>query len=175
MRLVPSLHSFLRRRVTVSYWLILLVITIQIYFYYRTRPINLVSLAHARLAGLQATFEGTGGSQNVKDDWGLQLGPTSLTPYTVELEKAWALLFGEGSYRPRSSGVGQRYPVPWQQIARRLALETDPSPDFKNSIPHRVYTTSAVEPQHYPWQFKYWAENDPRRVIRRCIYDYLSY
>lgn len=159
MRLVPVVHSFLRRRVSVSYWLILLVIAIQIIIYYRTRPINLGHLASARLAALKATFEGTGGTKDVKDDWGLQLGSIGLTSYTAELQDAWSILFGDG-YTPTSSSSGQ--PVPWGPIARRLALDANPSPEFKSSIPHRLYTTASVEPRKYPWQFRYWAENDPR-------------
>lgn len=159
MRLVPAVHSFLRRRVSVSYWLILLVIAIQISLYYRNQPIDLGRLAFSRLAALQATFEGTGGSKDVQEDWGLQLRSIGLTSYTAELRDAWSILFGDG-YPPSSSSSGQ--PVPWAPVARRLALDVDPTLEFKNSIPHRLYTTASVEPRRYPWQFRYWAENDPR-------------
>lgn len=168
-RLVPIVHSFLRRRITVSYWLILLVVIVQIFLYFRARPVNLASLAYVRLGSLQATFRSKGGEESVRNDWGLQLGTTDLTSYTSELQDAWALIFGDGSYNPTgraSSGAlrksGRYHPVPWDRIARRLALDADPRADLKTSIPHRVYTTSSLEPSRYPWQFRYWAENDAR-------------
>ena len=168
MKLASFIISFLRRRVYVSYWFILLVIILEWLARLKTRQVDIRLISRARLAALQLSYD----AKRDEGEWGLQLGDYSLDSYTSDLNKAWSVIFGRSyvsSRRPTvlnwppsspSSVRPEEHPIPWESLEQRLAL--DANPDFKSTIPHRVYTTSATKPEDYPSQFAYWAENDPR-------------
>jgi hypothetical protein len=166
---ITVITSFLRRRVYVSYWAILLVILLEWLVRHRARPLDLGLIPRFRLAALQSSYD----VKRDENEWGLKLGDFSLDHYTSDLHRAWSVIFGGAYVTGRRPTVPNwlsspslswsvrpgEHPVPWESLEQRLALDVNSS--FA-SIPHRVYTTSASEPEHYPSQFAYWAANDPR-------------
>lgn len=169
MKLITAVTSFLRRRVYVSYWVILLVIWLEWLVRLRTRRVDISLIPRSRLAALQSSYD----AKHDEDEWGLQLGDFSLDRYTSDLYKAWSVIFGRTYVAGRRPTVlnwpsspslswsirpGEQ-PVPWENLEQRLAFDVNSSLE---SIPHRVYTTSATKPEDYPPQFARWGENDPR-------------
>ncbi|KAF8321526.1 hypothetical protein DL93DRAFT_2163145 [Clavulina sp. PMI_390] len=184
MRAVGAIINLARRRISVPLWLILPLLFVPLFTISRPQTINVAKIAHARLGNLQASFETSRGREHALNEWSMELGSLSLPEYTAELERAWIRLFGHGrtvggkSYfdsRRSSSIAVNTHPIPWTTIASQLQLDIPASSD---SIPHRVWTTSAKHPEDYPPQFKYWAENDPslsyRHLNDTIIDEYLS-
>ena len=146
MRSLSSHHTFLRRRVSIPYWGLLLGVVAALLFRLVLWPApNLTVIAAARLAMMHQSYDGA----RDEHEWGLHVGDLDLAQYTTDLKEAWTRLF------PFKSST---QPIPWKLLDSKLAL--DAKPDYNAKIPHRVYTTSNLPPTSYPDQFRYWAQND---------------